>query len=204
MKFLSILLSIILLISFAGCKNGNSASENGDSDTSIVRNTDPNAIDFASYEMTLVNRWLELDENFEADLIQIDEEFCSGELYFDSTAIIELQRMCRDAIGAGMNLKIISAWSDAPLPGTDEHQLGLAVDFNVADDSFKDTREYFWLTENCKYYGFILRFTEEKTEKTGHPAEPYHFRFVGVDNAKMIEASGLCLEEFVEKYDGFQ
>lgn len=206
MKLLSVLLCVILLISFSGCKNAdsNGGYEVDDGNNPIVRNTDPYDIDFSSYEMTVVNRWLELDKDFKPDLAQIDEEFCSGELYFDSSAMLELLRLCRDADTAGMNLKIVSAWSDAPLPGTDEHQLGLAVDFSPADESFKNTREYHWLKENCMYYGFILRYTEDKTEKTGHPAEPYHFRFVGTDNAKMISESGLCLEEFALKYDGFR
>ena len=85
-------------------------------------------------------------------------------------------------------------------PGTSEHQLGLAVDFNSVEDSFRNTKAYKWLIENCTDFGFILRYTSEKQSKTGIIPEPWHYRYVGVENAKMIEASGLCLEEFIEKY----
>ena len=86
-------------------------------------------------------------------------------------------------------------------PGTSEHQLGLAVDFNSVEDSFRNTRAYKWLVENCTDYGFILRYEAEKQHKTGIIPEPWHYRYVGVKNAKLIEASGLCMEEFIEKYN---
>ncbi len=86
-------------------------------------------------------------------------------------------------------------------PGTSEHQLGLAVDFNSVEDSFRNTRAYAWLVANCTDYGFILRYEADKQDKTGIIPEPWHYRYVGVENAKMIEASGLCMEEFIEKYN---
>lgn len=87
------------------------------------------------------------------------------------------------------------------LPGTSEHQLGLAVDFNSVEDSFRNTRAYKWLIKNCTDYGFILRYDTSKQAQTGIIPEPWHYRFVGVKNAKLIEASGLCMEEFIEKYN---
>lgn len=86
-------------------------------------------------------------------------------------------------------------------PGTSEHQLGLAVDFNTTEDSFRYSAQYQWLIANCTDFGFILRYTGEKQSITGIMDEPWHYRYVGVENAKMIEASGLCFEEFVEKYN---
>lgn len=86
-------------------------------------------------------------------------------------------------------------------PGTSEHQVGLAVDFNSVQDSFRDTEEYKWLTENCTDYGFILRYADDKQDKTGIIPEPWHYRYVGVENAKAIKESGLSMEEFIEKYN---
>ncbi len=86
-------------------------------------------------------------------------------------------------------------------PGTSEHQLGLAVDFNSVEDSFRNTPAYAWLVKHCTDYGFILRYDTTTQDKTGIIAEPWHYRFVGIKNAKMIEASGLCLEEFIKKYN---
>lgn len=85
-------------------------------------------------------------------------------------------------------------------PGTSEHQVGLAVDFNSVESSFKDTKAYKWLEAHCTDYGFIIRYTSEKQDKTGIIPEPWHYRYVGVEAAKKITEEGLCLEEFIEKY----
>ncbi len=86
-------------------------------------------------------------------------------------------------------------------PRTSEHQIGLAVDFNSVEDSFKDTKAYAWLVENCTDYGFILRYTKEKQEITRIIPEPWHYRYVGVRAAKKMVRENLCLEEFIEKYN---
>ena len=83
-------------------------------------------------------------------------------------------------------------------PGTSEHNLGLAMDICNTKDSFADTKEYKWLTENAHKYGFILRYTEDKTDITGIVDEPWHWRFVGTEYAVDIKNSGLCLEEYLE------
>ena len=83
-------------------------------------------------------------------------------------------------------------------PGTSEHQLGLAVDFNSVEDSFRYTKQYKWLQEHCTDYGFILRYADDKQDKTGIIPEPWHYRYVGVEMAKKIAASGLSMEEYLE------
>ena len=35
-------------------------------------------------------------------------------------------------------------------------------------------------------------------DRTGYNYEPWHFRYVGVDAAKIITEDGITLEEFVE------
>ena len=84
-------------------------------------------------------------------------------------------------------------------PGTSEHHTGLAIDFNSVEDSFEQTAMYRWLDKNAQDYGFILRYTEEKQSITGVIHESWHWRFVGINEAKKIKASGLCLEEYLEK-----
>ncbi len=84
------------------------------------------------------------------------------------------------------------------VPGTSEHQIGLAIDFNSVEQEFEDTKQGKWLAENCTDYGFILRYPTDKTEITGIIYEPWHFRFVGVKHAKQMEALDMCLEEYVE------
>ena len=81
--------------------------------------------------------------------------------------------------------------------GQSEHQTGLAFDINSTRWDFKDTIEGKWLAENCYDYGFIIRYPENKEDKTGYVYEPWHVRYVGNKVATDIKNSGLCLEEYV-------
>lgn len=84
-------------------------------------------------------------------------------------------------------------------PGTSEHNLGLCMDVCNVYDSFVNQKEYTWLTENAYRFGFILRYPKGKEDVTGIVFEPWHWRYVGVEWAKQIQDSGLCLEEFLEQ-----
>lgn len=88
-------------------------------------------------------------------------------------------------------------------PGTSEHQTGLAVDIvslsnQMLDETQESTPEFQWLAENAWKYGFILRYPNDKSEKTGIAYEPWHFRFVGKEAAAEMHDLGLCLEEYLE------
>lgn len=88
------------------------------------------------------------------------------------------------------------------IPGTSEHNLGLAVDicaldYQILDDAQADTPEQQWLMEHCAEYGFILRYPKGKEDMTGIIWEPWHYRYVGVEAAQEISQSGLCLEEYL-------
>lgn len=84
------------------------------------------------------------------------------------------------------------------MPGTSEHQIGIAVDINA--DKTKSTNEevYTWLAENAHNYGFILRYPQGKTDITGASYEPWHFRYVGIEHAQIIYEEHICLEEYLE------
>ncbi len=82
-------------------------------------------------------------------------------------------------------------------PGYSEHQTGLCMDVNSTEDSFAETEEAKWLAEHCAEYGFIIRFPEGKEDITGYNYESWHIRYVGVEVAKEITESGLCLEEYL-------
>ena len=82
------------------------------------------------------------------------------------------------------------------VPGTSEHQLGLALDI-IAEYDSDNTATWDWLRENCWRYGFILRYPADKEAVTGISYEPWHFRYVGVPAAQEITESGLCLEEYL-------
>ena len=86
--------------------------------------------------------------------------------------------------------------------GTSEHNTGLGFDIlqqgNYSlSESFENTAQFKWLMENSEDYGFILRYAKDKVDKTGIMYEPWHFRYVGVEHAKKINALGMCLEEYI-------
>ena len=84
------------------------------------------------------------------------------------------------------------------LPGTSEHETGLAVDISTADWNRQDAYTVWaWLEKNSYKYGFILRYTQEKESITKISAEPWHFRYVGKTAAKEITEQGICLEEYL-------
>jgi len=88
------------------------------------------------------------------------------------------------------------------IPGTSEHSTGLAVDIVVLshqtlDEDFEKTEGFKWLSENAQKYGFILRYPKNKEEITGIKYEPWHYRYVGEENAKKINEQGICLEEYL-------
>ncbi|WP_051192103.1 M15 family metallopeptidase [Butyrivibrio sp. VCB2001] len=91
------------------------------------------------------------------------------------------------------------------VPGSSEHQIGLAIDiitdgYSSLDEGFGETAAGKWLADNSAKYGFILRYPSGKEEITSIEYEPWHFRYVGVDAAGVITDNGLCLEEFWNLY----
>lgn len=114
-------------------------------------------------------------------------------------------RKMKTFIRSGMSY--VDAYKTASItvtvPGASEHQVGLAVDiisdtYSALDTGFANTPAGEWLKEHSWEYGFILRYPLGKEEITGIQYEPWHFRYVGVDAAKIITEDGITLEEFVE------
>lgn len=122
-----------------------------------------------------------------------------------------LEEMIMDAEKGGMCLIVVEGYrtkekqqkiyneakdkSIVAIPGTSEHETGLAVDLGgcpmnelgVRDDTkerlelekdFKDLPEYQWLLQNASKYGFRQSYTEDNTKQTGFPAEPWHWKFI--------------------------
>lgn len=89
------------------------------------------------------------------------------------------------------------------IPGTSEHEIGLAVDFGTgqyryASSCFGETPEGRWLAEHSARFGFILRYPRDTEHITGVIFEPWHFRYVGVEAARYITKNNLTLEEYTQ------
>ena len=181
--------------------------------------------------LTLVNPWHELSEAYEPHLTEIGDgmlfdERAAGALKHmleDAKAegIIavpisgyrtrEYQQGLFDdkvlrvrANGFEGEEALTEAAKEVAVPGTSEHELGLAMDIlDVKNPNLDWSQEWApaqrWLMEHCVDYGFILRFPNGTTEKTGIIYETWHYRYVGLSAAKEITASGLTLEEYLEK-----
>lgn len=91
------------------------------------------------------------------------------------------------------------------IPGSSEHQIGIAFDiysdtYKQLDEAFEDTEAGKWLAAHSYEYGFVLRYPEGKEYITSIEYEPWHFRYVGREAAAVMHREDLCLEEFWDKY----
>lgn len=89
------------------------------------------------------------------------------------------------------------------IPGTSEHQTGLAIDVvlrdNETDPPMEETPEGKWLMENAYHFGFIVRYPKSEDGKRENSYEPWHLRYIGIELAEKLQTSGERLEEYKEK-----
>ena len=87
-------------------------------------------------------------------------------------------------------------------PGYSEHHTGLALDLVIDIDGERYHLDTYdgaaWFNENYDKYGFILRYPEEKADKTAINYEGWHYRYVGVPHAQIMDTLDLCLEEYTD------
>jgi D-alanyl-D-alanine carboxypeptidase len=105
----------------------------------------------------------------------------------------------KSSLGLENALKKVA--NSTALPGSSEHQTGLAIDFSTnpgLSQFFSNTKEGQWLNTNSWKYGFVVRYASDKMNITGIISEPWHLRYVGVPHAAIIYKSGLCLEEYLD------
>lgn len=90
------------------------------------------------------------------------------------------------------------------VPGTSEHQTGLAIDVSTESlkyrltSDFASSKEGMWLSENAHYYGYIIRYPEGKAEVTGYYYEPWHIRYVGRALANYLYNNQMTLDEYYQ------
>lgn len=176
----------------------------------------------ADWNLTLVNRWNPLPENYDIDLVEVPGgEKVDKRIYEPLMEMLEAakegnwnqlpvvvsgyrtqekqQELYDEKIaeyrkqGYSKDEAVKQAEQWVAVPGCSEHQLGIAVDINGSTYDL-----YFWLQENSYKYGFIFRYPGGKTNITGTAEEVWHYRYVGVEAATEIYKQGLCLEEYLE------
>lgn len=156
--------------------------------------------------MLLVNRENPLPDDFAVETVAIDNEghAVDARIYADLSAMIAagesegLDFIFYTAFRSPSRQKELFEAGKTDVPaGESEHNSGLAVDIGCANGEFEGSAEEAWLLEHAHEYGFILRYPEGKEGITGFDHEPWHFRYVGKEQAKLIYESGLCLEEYL-------
>jgi vancomycin resistance protein YoaR len=155
----------------------------------------------AGHDAIKAKLWKVVTENG----VEVSREEVNKSNYASSTAIwsvgtatdnAEAKKIVTDAIKTQDEAKIKAATIIMP-PGSSEHNLGYAMDIVCVDEWFEDTQEFKWLQEHAADYGFIMRYPESKQDITKVIYEPWHWRYVGVEAAKELKASGLVLEEYM-------
>ncbi len=186
-------------------------------------------LDRSDWKLVLVNRWNPLPNNWHVYLLQLSnglyvDERCYPDLQEmmddcraaglspkicsayrtqeTQEALYQNELSAQLALGLSPERAREEAGKAVALPGTSEHQLGLALDIvdinnQHLDRSQEDTPVQRWLMAHSWEYGFILRYPNDKSGVTGIIYEPWHYRYVGREAAREIYESGLCLEEYL-------
>lgn len=218
-KYLGILIILLLAAVFTGvaAQAGAKLLQNAKIKT-VKQNTDTD-----EWELILVNRDNPIPDSYKTEPVQLSNgESVDSRIYQELQQMIDDAKKegVYGFIASGyrteekqksiMKEKIESfreqGYSDkeaeqmaetwVAIPGTSEHQTGLAVDINADTSRTTSDEIYEWLYENAYRYGFILRYPQEKEKITGTNYEPWHYRYVGKKAAKEIHESGVCLEEY--------
>ena len=182
-------------------------------------------IDEDNWNLTLVNRGYRIIDSYKPDLVyvcgsseQLDKKIaehyeamynaakedgvtltpCSGYRSYDLQKRNYNNKVAYyESLGYTKDEALEKAATIIMPPGSSEHNLGYAMDIVCVDEWFEDTDEFKWLMENAQDYGFILRYPKEKQDITNVIYEPWHWRYVGVEHAKKMKATGQVLEEYL-------
>jgi D-alanyl-D-alanine carboxypeptidase len=152
-----------------------------------------------------------------------------AEMLLRREAAEHLGRMVEDAAADGEELVVASAYRSyvdqrisharmasvygteagtmSATPGHSQHQLGTAADFTNGAAGYEvwrpfgDTSASYWLREHAREYGFVLAYPSGRGTETGYQWEPWHYCYVGPENAERLDSSGLSLQEFLTRED---
>ena len=183
----------------------------------IKKVKNPDSID------VLVNKNHQLDKNYiPNDLVKLSLICANEDKFLRQEAALNFEEMCLDARKQGYKIIAVSSYRSyfyqeelynyyvrtlgekkaleaSAKPGHSEHQTGLVIDIEGSIGKYSDfetTEEFIWMKENAYKYGFILRYPKNKKNITGFKYEPWHYRYVGKDVAKIIHENNITLEEY--------
>lgn len=225
---------IIITIACVMIKNVKTDNEHTDllvSEIPSITESSTEKIDRTQWNLMLVNPDTPLPENYEINVKQLDNGQAVDERCYDD--LQNMLKDCRSAglspvICSSYRTQEkqqmlfdnqVEKWKNqgysedeakkqagklVAVPGTSEHQLGLALDivdisYQLLEEEQENTPTQKWLLENSWKYGFILRYPKDKTDITKISYEPWHYRYVGKKAAKEIFDAKICLEEYLEK-----
>lgn len=159
-------------------------------------------------ELTTLSNGVQVDSRIYPDLQNMFDDMRAEGVYpvvgEGYRTYEEQEKMMQDKIDAyraeghskAVAKKLAKKW--VAKPGTSEHELGIALDINAAEEMGSDNEDvYEWLYNNAYKYGFILRYPQDKEDITGIDYEPWHYRYVGKEAAAQMYECGLTLEEYV-------
>lgn len=207
------------------------ASEEDYSDIDTSDNSDGedesvNVSNNITQNIVLVNKEYLLDKEYEPkDLVTVNVE-STKQILLRQEVAESLEKMFSEAELNGIKLIAVSGFRSyqyqenvyndsinssgveyteqyVAIPGTSEHQTGLAVDVGSKENTllteeFEETKEYKWLYNNMHRYGFIVRYPKDKENITMYEYEPWHIRYVGQEVATYIMNEGITLEEYLQ------
>lgn len=176
-------------------------------------------------ELVLVNRKNALPKNFEPRLTTFASGYAVSDGYRATANVVRSYSEMADAMyeETGLWMYVTSSYRSydyqgqlyngyvashgqqeadrfSAKPGTSEHQTGLAIDLVAKGgtmDDFGSSLQSDWVNQNAHKYGFIIRYKEGKEHITGYMPEPWHIRYLGVEQATKVYQSGLTYEEYL-------
>ena len=161
------------------------------------------------------------------DLASVAQAGLGGNRMVRSLVIDDLREMASAARAAGAPIAVASAYRshqeqarlfqgyidrdgydqaarESARPGHSEHQLGTALDFksrggpapwSLAD--WAETPAGAWMSDHAWQFGFVMSYPAGASEVTGYMYEPWHYRYVGRENAASIHDSGTTTREWL-------
>jgi len=111
-----------------------------------------------------------------------------------STQEITFEKWVQEEIAKGLNREDaeLKANTYSAKPGASEHQLGTTADLLCTSCGFEDSEAndavWRWLADNSEKFGFVLSYPEGREGETGYIYEPWHWRYIGITNAKSFNS----------------